>query len=275
MKKTFTQQLFALAIVSLSTIALALGQETERADSTSASGKTIKKSYDLDFSFGKEDHNSSKEIKKEKDKIVYPRTFGGLTFTRIDWGFSRIIDDGSFNLTGDNEFLDYGRASNFGFDIAQFGVRFSDATKVYLSTGFEWNYLRLKKNIILDTDATPLAYEMSTDNFKKNILTSTYLRVPLTFEFRGKQNRNGDRMKVAVGAMTGILLKGSQRIKLDKGKHKYKDDFNLASFQYGGFVRVGYGPMGVFAKYYMNDFFEKSPAQKGLNNFTFGLTLGF
>jgi hypothetical protein len=31
----------------------------------------------------------------------------------------------------------------------------------------------------------------------------------------------------------------------------------------------------VFAKYYVNDMFENSPDQKGLRNFSFGLTFGF
>lgn len=211
--------------------------------------------------------------------VKYPRTFGGLTFSRIDWGFSRLMDHGSFNLSEDNSFLSYKKASNFGFDIAQFGVRFNDRFKTYLSAGFEWNYLRLKQNILLDQNSQYLNYETIDKNvadYKKNILTSTYLRLPLTFEWRSAQNHNGDRLKVAFGAMTGILLKGTQRLKSDAdGKQKFKNNFNLASFQYGPFVRVGFDNFGIFGKYYVNDMFEKSPEQKGLNNFTFGLTLGF
>jgi hypothetical protein len=39
--------------------------------------------------------------------------------------------------------------------------------------------------------------------------------------------------------------------------------------------RVGYGFLGIFAKYYFNDMFENSPAQKGLKNFSFGLSVGW
>lgn len=207
----------------------------------------------------------------------YPKTFGGITFSRIDWGFSRLINDGSFTLNENNEFLEYKKASNFGFDIAQFGIRFSDQFKTYISTGFEWNYLRLKHNVLLDQDATPLDYSYPDDiTYKKNVFTSTYLRVPLTFELRSKKFRNGDRAKLAFGAMTGILIKGSQRLKSrEQGSQKFKDNYNLASFQYGAFARLGYDSMGVFVKYYFNDMFENSPNQDGLNNFTFGLTLGF
>ncbi|MBL1409683.1 outer membrane beta-barrel protein [Sphingobacterium faecale] len=225
---------------------------------------------DLDISIG---------IKDGSNKTTYPRAFGGLTFTRIDWGFSRIMDDGKFTLSEENDFLTYKKASNFGFDILQVGVRFNDNFKTYLSTGFEWNYLRLKKNIVLEQDAQSLSYkniDPTEVNYTKNILTSTYLRLPLAFEWRSAQNSKGDRVKVAFGAMTGILLKGTQRLKSqEQGKQKFKDNYNLASFQYGPFVRIGYDCFGVFAKYYVNDMFENSPDQKDLNNFTFGLTLGF
>ncbi|WP_437920588.1 outer membrane beta-barrel protein [Sphingobacterium sp. LRF_L2] len=228
------------------------------------------KNFDLEPTIGKKDYDD------DGKQIKYPRIFGGLTFSRIDWGFSRLIDDGSFTLSADNQFLDYKKASNFGFDLAQIGLRFNDILKVYLSTGFEWNYLRLKKNIILDTEATPLSYADSDIQYDKNIFTSTYLRLPLTFELRSRKNRHGDRAKFAFGAMTGILLKGTQRLKSEElGKQKYKDNYNLASFQYGVFARVGFDCVGVFAKYYLNDMFENSPAQANVNNFTFGLTLGF
>lgn len=213
---------------------------------------------------------------QEEQENKYPRAFGGITFTRIDWGFSRIMDDGAFSLSDDNQFLSYKKASNFGFDVAQFGIRTSDNFKTYISAGFEWNYLRLKQNIIFNEDTSPISYEPSAIEYSKNVLTTTYLRLPLTFEWRSNKNSKGERVKVAFGAMTGVLLKGTQRLKSkENGKQKFKDNYSLASFQYGPFIRLGYDDFGIFAKYYMNDFFEKSPAQKNLNNLAFGITLGF
>lgn len=223
--------------------------------------------------------NISLGVEDNENKVHYPRAFGGLTFTRIDWGFSRLLDNGKFTLSEENSFLSYKKASNFGFDIAQFGLRFNDNFKSYISTGFEWNYLRLKENILLKENSQYLDYQVidkADVDYKKNILTSTYLRIPLTFEWRSNQNSQGKRMKVAFGAMTGILLKGTQRLKSDvNGKQKFKDNYNLASFQYGPFIRIGYNNLGIFSKYYVNDMFENSPKQKGLHNLTFGATLGF
>ncbi|TJZ60471.1 PorT family protein [Sphingobacterium olei] len=251
------------------------------------SGITASRAQEKDsiFSLDTAEHKTKLSInfgvddKDKKEAIKYPRFFGGMTFTRIDWGFSRIMDDGKFTLSDDNQFLSYKKASNFGFDILQVGLRFSDNFKTYLSGGFEWNYLRLEKNILLTENSSSLSYQIVDENdvrYKKNVLTSTYLRLPLAFEWRSNKLRNGDRVKVAFGAMTGILLKGTQRLKSDaNGKQKFRDNYNLSSFQYGPFVRIGYDDFGLFAKYYVNDVFENSPAQAGLNNFTFGFTLGF
>ncbi len=244
---------------------------TAYAQSDSTTNNTNSKSIIID-----EDKSFKivKDNKEDEDRL--PRAFGGITFTRIDWGFSRIMDDGAFSLSEDNQFLAYKKASNFGFDIAQFGVRTSDNFKTYISAGFEWNYLRLKQNIIFNEDSSPISYEPSDIAYSKNVLTTTYMRLPITFEWRSDKNRKGERVKVAFGAMTGVLLKGTQRLKSkENGKQKFKDNYSLASFQYGPFIRLGYDDFGIFAKYYMNDFFEKSPAQKNLNNLAFGITLGF
>ena len=157
-------------------------------------------------------------------------------------------------------------------------MRFTDKFKVYLSAGFEWNYWRLKKDVLLLESTTPLEYrDLDPDaDYSKNVFTSTYLRVPLTFELRSRKLKNGNRVKFAFGAMTGVLLKGTQRLKSEEhGKQKFKDTYNLQSFQYGPFVRFGYDDFGIYFKYYMNDLFEKSPDQKDLRNMAFGITLGF
>ena len=76
--------------------------------------------------------------------------------------------------------------------------------------------------------------------------------------------------------MAGFLLKGTQRYKLENGdKIKRKDDFGYTPFQYGAFARFGVGSMGIYGKYYFNNMFEGTPAGTSMNNFTFGLSLGF
>lgn len=258
--------------LSLTTTAQAQIQDTIVTEKDSA------KKVNMNLSLGKDDDDDQNND-REKKKIKYPRIFGGLTFTRIDWGFSRPMDNGSFTFSEDNQFLSHSRASNFGFDIAQFGVRLDDNFKIYTAAGFEWNYMRLTNNVILNQNQAPLTptfVDRNEVNYTRNVLTSTYLRVPLAFEWRSGRSRGGDRVRIVAGPMFGILLKGSQRLRSDElGKQGFRDTYNLQSFQYGAHLRVGFGSFAVFTKYYMNDMFEQSPEQKGFKNFAFGLTLGF
>lgn len=209
------------------------------------------------------------------------RPIYGITLSRIDLGLVRLVDNGSFTLSDNNRDFRYrpGKTVNFGFDLLQVGYRFNDHFRIFLSGGFDWTYIRFRENIDLRENTTPLAWDIvdrNEINYTKNRLTATYLRLPLTFEWRSRHYDGLGRLKFAVGPEGGFLLKGTQRFKSDElGKQKFKDDYNLAQFRYGAFARVGVGPFGIYAKYYINDSFENSPQQEGLRNFAFGLMFGF
>lgn len=209
------------------------------------------------------------------------RPIYGITFSRIDLGLVKLVDNGSFTLSDNNRDLRYrpGKTVNFGFDLLQAGYRFDDHFRVFLSGGFDWTYIRFRENVDFRENTTPIAWDIvdrNEINYTKNRLTATYLRLPLTFEWRSKYYSGIGRLKFAAGPEGGFLLKGTQRLKSDElGKQKFKDDYNLAQFRYGAFARFGVGGFGIYAKYYFNDIFENSPDQAGLRNFTFGVMLGF
>ena len=200
----------------------------------------------------------------------------GITFSRIDLGFSKIMDEGSFTLSPENQDFKYraGKTLNFGFDVLQAGYRFNRTFRIYASGGFDWNYYRLKNNIVFKENTTPLAWETIDKedvDYRKNRLTSTYLRVPLAFEFRGRH-----KTFFSAGPEWSFLLKGTQRLKSDEfGKQKFKDDYNFSQMRFGAFARAGVKDFGVYAKYYFTDIFENSPQQQDLKNFSFGLTFNF
>ena len=206
------------------------------------------------------------------------RPIYGVTFSRIDLGLVKLIDNGSFTLSDDNRDFRYrpGKTVNFGFDLLQAGYRFNDNFRLFLSAGFDWTYIRLRENIDFLENTTPLTWEESPVDYSKNRLTSTYLRLPLTFELRSKHYSGLGRLRFAFGPEGGFLLKGTQRFKSDEfGKQKFKDDYNFTQFRYGAFARFGVGSFGIYAKYYFNDLFENSPNQAGLQTMAFGLMLGF
>lgn len=234
------------------------------------------KTYEYDSEDGGGDKDREKKVNTDHPKKAYP--IYGITFSRIDLGLVKLIDNGSFTLSDNNRDFKYrpGKTVNFGFDVLQAGYRFNDNFRVFLSGGFDWTFIRLREDIDFLENTTPLTWVQSDVDYSKNRLTSTYLRLPLTFELRSRKFSGTGRLRFAFGPEGGFLLKGTQRFKSDElGKQKFKDDYNFTQFRYGAFARFGVGEFGIYAKYYFNDIFENSPNQAGLQNFTFGVMLGF
>lgn len=202
----------------------------------------------------------------------------GLTFSNLHLGFATLLDNGSFTLSPANEFLDYRqiKTSNVGFDLLKIGYRFNDNFKISLAGGFDWTLIRLRKNINIVPDAPTLTYAPSPLNLSKNRFSSNYLVLPLSFDLRTREYRDGKRFHFVFGPEAGFLIDGMQKqISEENGKKKNFNDFHFTRFEYGGFARIAYGNFGIYTKYYFNDMFENSPAQKGLKNFNFGLVWGF
>src|ERR1700744_315934 len=192
-------------------------------------------------------------------RSIYPKGIFGLTFSRFDLGLATLIDNGSFTLSPKNQFLNYRswKTSNVGFDVIQMGVRFNDNFKIYLSGGFDWTLIRLRENITILPNQPVLTYRVDNIDYSKNPFSSSYLRIPLSFDFRSKENSRGDRFHFVIGPDAGLLLNGRvKQISEEHGKQKIDNDYHFAKVRYGGFVRVGYGGWGVFAKYFMNGMFE-------------------
>ena len=222
------------------------------------------------------DGDSLKQDSLKKNQADKGRFIGGITFTRLDLGFSKLVDNGSFNLSPTNDFLSYKgiKTSTISFDVLQFGYRFTPHFKVYIAGGFDWTFIRLRNNITIQKGTRDLTFVEETTDFSKNRFSNSYVHIPLNFEFRSKENDNGKRFYFVVGPEVSFLLNGKvKQVSDEHGKVKYKDDYNFQPFRYGGAMRIGYGGLGIFTKYYFNDMFD-SPAQKGLKNMSFGITFG-
>ena len=238
-------------------------------------GRTIK--------YGYANGGSDLAVNKTGDTIIRTHSKApgfrfGLTFSRIDFGLSTLLDNNSFRLKPQNQFLRYRswKTTNVGFDVLQFGYRFSSSFKINLSAGFDWTLIRLRENVTILQHQPQLSYVNDNIDFSKNRFSATYLRLPLGFEFRTHDDADGAAFHFVIGPEGGILLNGRlKQVSAEHGTQKFTSDYNFQKFRYGPFVRVGYGAFGVFAKYYMNDMFADSPDQKGLKNLSFGIMLGF
>lgn len=274
-KLIFTAAL--VSVIGVMTATNANAQQDSLKGKDGAKGKSV--NYGASISIGNGDSGiltTKKSDSINKVNSNKARFVGGLTFTRFDHGISRLIDNGSFSLSPTNDFLDFrpSKTTHISFDVLQMGYRFNQNFKIYLAAGFDWTLIRLKKDITIQKNTLNLTYVNEPIHFDKNRLSSSYLHIPLNFELRTKQNDKGKRVYLVFGPEIGFLLNGKvKQISEERGKEKFKDDYNFAPFRYGGGMRIGYDNLGVFVKYYPSDMFDSAP-QKGLKNMAFGLTLG-
>lgn len=225
----------------------------------------------------------SVRIDKQTDttkKVIKPSSkfFAKMTFSRIDLGLSKNIDNGSFTLSPENAFLESEtwKSTNFGFDLFEMAYRFNSYFKIYLSAGFDWNHMRLKQNITILPDQPSLTYRTDTIDYKKNRFSNQYLRVPLGIQLRSKDDKDGKKVYFVAGPEIGILLNGKvKQHSSEKGREKVRDDYNFEPFRYGAYARFGYGSWGIYTKYYFNDVFAKEQGPSDFRNMSFGLMLGF
>lgn len=218
---------------------------------------------------GKRD--TTKRLEPRKGRFV-----GGIIFSKVDLGLTKLVDNNSFTMSPENEFLnDYeGKSRTFSFDIVQMGYRFNQHLKVFVAGGFDWTHIFLRKDITIQKNTPQLTYVEDDVHFSKNRFSSSYVHIPLYFELRTAENSNGKRFYLVAGPEVGFLLNGKvKQISEERGKQKFKDDYNFQVFRYGGSLRFGYNGIGLFTKVYFNDMFASSP-QKGLTNMSFGLTFG-
>lgn len=220
-------------------------------------------------------NNEVRDSSKLKS-VAKGRFIAGITLTRFDVGFSKLIDNGSFSISPANDFLSYkpAKTSTVSIDMLQLGYRFNSNFKVYLAGGFDWTHIRLKRNLTMKKDNPVLDYITDSVAFSKNRLSSFYIHIPLNFELRTKENDNGKRFYFIFGPEIAFLTNAKvKQVSKERGKEKFNDDYNFQPFRYGGAVRLGYGSFGIFTKYYFSDMFDSAP-QQGLRNMSFGITLG-
>lgn len=265
--------IFTLIICTLVTGVFAQNSKTDSVKvkkATSRKLSSVDEATDLNF------NKSRDTVIKEHSKA--PGFSWGLTFARFDFGFSTLLDNGSFRLSPQNEFLRYRswKTSTVGFDVLQFSYRFNSTFRMYLSGGFDWTNIRLRDNITILQNQPVLTYRQDDIDYSKNRFSSTYLRIPLTFDFRTKEDYNGGSFHFVFGPEGGVLLGGKvKQVSSENGTQKAFNDYHFTKFTYGPFLRVGYAGFGIFAKYYMNNMFENSPEQDGLKNFSFGMSFIF
>ena len=158
--------------------------------------------------------------------------------------------------------LDHARSIGFNFNLVEkrFPI-FREYVGLTTGLGIQWNRFALKNNVdvMVSADST-YGVENTTVDYKKNVLRSTYLQIPLLLEIT--TNKDNDKAwHISAGVVGGIRIGSSLKTKWeDAGKTnkvRVKSNYNLNPFEAHATAIVGYGDISLYVNYGLTQVFEK------------------
>lgn len=158
--------------------------------------------------------------------------------------------------------LDHARSIGFNFNLVEkrFPI-FREYVGLTTGLGIQWNRFALKNNVdvMVSADST-YGVENTTVDYKKNVLRSTYLQIPLLLEIT--TNKDNDKAwHISAGVVGGIRIGSSLKTKWEDAgktnKERVKSNYNLNPFEAHATAIVGYGDISLYVNYGLTQVFEK------------------
>jgi len=192
---------------------------------------------------------------------------------------------GGLDMPKGYEFLElkYEKSTNFNINFFQQSFNLA-GNKLGLVTGMgiQWYNYRFSNDVVIRADSSVL-YGYNDDNsgksYIKSKLTASYLVIPLLLEFQTNPHHNSRSFHISGGVIGGVRLGShSKQVYTENGSGKTKpktyDSFYLQPFRLDGTMRIGWGPINLYANYSIIEMFRKDRGPE-LYPFTVGLILPF
>lgn len=195
-----------------------------------------------------------------------------------------VNNDFSMSLSEANSYMDLNTGKSWNvnlnfieYDLNLIGKRFGIGTGM----GIEFNDYRFDNQLPIKKGDNQImvdsTYANPEYNLEKGKLTTTYITVPLIFEYQAQVSKD-NKLFFSLGIIGGMKLGSHTKVVYkndgDKNKDKNRSDFYLSPFRYGYTARVGYGFLKLFANYYEVALFEKDKGPQ-LHPFTIGFMVSF
>lgn len=159
----------------------------------------------------------------------------------------------------------------------------SNAMRLKYGFSFQWNKLDIKGNRILsENNEGQVVLEEFPLNVRKSKFRTTNIVFPIHFEFGPSRKIEREdyfrystfhKFKFGIGGYGGFNISSIQKVKYydendKKKKDKYKD-YNTNNFVYGLSAYMGFGNIGIYAKYDLSPIFNDQVVDQ--NNISLGL----
>ncbi len=220
------------------------------------------------------DRDAIDEVTKRVDNDEFHH-WGGFAM-----GVNGLLFNGSTTLPKPQNYmnLNYGKSLNFQLNFEKDIHLYKNYINLVSGIGFEWSHYQFANKTTLNPDSSFTFGKIDTSgiyNYKKNKLKTTFINVPLLFEFN--TNKNADKaFHIALGVIGGYKLGSRTRQILELNSNDIKivrkDDYNINAFRVSAHASVGYKKITVFGTYALTNLFESG---KGiaLTPFTVGIKI--
>jgi hypothetical protein len=149
----------------------------------------------------------------------------------------------------------YSNGHSFSFTE---NVRIGGAMSFGYGIGFHSdNYYN---NLLIQTNASDGAESFELINYdtvSTNELTAQYIHIPLELRFMGKANDKGNFFRFTLGFRAGVRINSYSKFKTDNLNVSYNNLGSLNRFDYGTYIRLGFGHINVFSYYGLSPLFTE------------------
>lgn len=221
------------------------------------------------------DDEGNVKFKKHK-KEKFDGHWGGF-----DIGINGLLDaDNSLNTPDGYEFMDLRMEKSINVGINIFEQNFNIIEENFGMTtgiGLEWNNYRLhdRARVFLDEELAGYKYEGSDTNFVKSKFVTSYLTVPLMFEFQTNSHSKTNSFHVGFGVTSGLRIGTHTKIVHKNGDKDTEKDRGAASmnpFKIDLMARIGWGKINLYGKYALVKLFKENRGPE-MYPFSVGISL--
>lgn len=268
-------------LVALQTMAQS---DTTKTDTVKAGNfiivKKEKKSVSIEISTKKGvdvSYNSGKKKKRNSS----------INWWIVDLGFTNLTDNTNYataqasnylrtlnttagDVTRNSMRLNAGKSSNVNIWIFMKKQNISkNVLNLKYGLGLEMYNFRYDRNVSYRKDPAPFVFN-DTISFSKNKLYAGYITAPIMININPTPGKTNG-FSVSAGISAGYLIASrNKQISNERGKVKYKGDFDLEPFRLAAIAEVGLGPVRLYGSYSLNKLHRSST---GLDQtpFAFGI----
>ncbi len=173
-------------------------------------------------------------------------------------GYLRTLNTAAGPVTANSMKLNTGKSSNFNlwFFMQKMNV-YKNVVNLKYGLGYEMYNFRYDRSLSYRKDPSPYIFN-DTVSFSKNKLFAGYITVPFMININTAPSKQKS-LNFSAGVSAGYLVASrNKQVSNERGKVKYKGDFDLEPFRLAAIGELGLGPVRLFGSYSLNKLHKSS-----------------